>query len=71
MACAAAEQSEFFGETFDAMAAVGLMFLLPEKSQERRIPRIAEALKPKGGFLYSALEQKCEWTDILTFRNEL
>lgn len=66
MTCEAAEQSDFFGEKFDAVLSVGVMFLLPEKTQASLIPRIAEALKPKGRFLFSAPKQKCEWIDNLT-----
>lgn len=65
-ACEAAENSEFFGETFDAVLAVGIMFLLPAQTQESLIPRIAKALKPKGRLLFSAPKQRCEWTDVLT-----
>ena len=66
VACEAAEESDFFGETFDAILSVGLMFLLPEKTQIQLIPRIAAALKPKGRFLFSAPKQKCDWVDVLT-----
>lgn len=61
-----AEASDFFGETFEAVMAVGLMFLLPEKTQSQLIPRIAAALKPKGRLLFSAPKQRCEWVDVLT-----
>ncbi len=66
VACEAAEQSDFFGETFDAILSIGLMFLLPETTQLKLIPRIAKALKPKGRFLFSAPKQKCDWVDVLT-----
>lgn len=66
VACEAAEESDFFGEKFDAVLSVGLMFLLPEKTQTQLIPRIAKALKPKGKFLFSAPKQKCDWVDVLT-----
>ena len=66
VACEAAEESDFFGETFDAILSVGLMFLLPETTQAQLIPRIAKALKPSGKFLFSAPKKKCEWVDVLT-----
>ena len=66
VACEAAEESDFFSETFDAILSVGLMFLLPEKTQIQLIPRIAAALKPNGQFLFSAPKQKYEWVDVLT-----
>ena len=66
VACEAAEESDFFGETFDAILSIGLMFLLPETTQTQLIPRMTAALKPKGRLLFSAPKQKCEWVDVLT-----
>lgn len=66
VACEAAEESDFFGETFDAILSVGLIFLLSEKTQIHLLPRMAAALKPKGRLLFSAPKQKCEWIDVLT-----
>lgn len=64
--CELAEASHFFGETFDGIVSVGLMFLLSNAKQENLIQRIANALKPNGRFLFSAPRQKCEWIDVLT-----
>ena len=64
--CEAVETSEFFGERFDGIISVGLVFLLSEKKQRELFRKIAAALNPNGRFLFSAPEQKCEWMDILT-----
>ncbi len=66
--CESAERSRFFGRTFDAALAVGLIFLLPADSQRELIRRISGALKPQGRLLFSALHQVCTWDDILTGR---
>lgn len=66
ISCEAAEDSDFYGESFDAISAVGVMFLLPEISQEKLISRISAALRSKGRFLFSAPKQRCEWVDRLT-----
>ncbi|MEM8770623.1 MAG: class I SAM-dependent methyltransferase [Pseudomonadota bacterium] len=71
IACEAAERSEFFGRTFDAALAVGLIFLLRENTQRELVPRIAKALKPGGKLLFSAPRQACAWNDILTGRRSL
>jgi SAM-dependent methyltransferase len=66
VACETAEDSDFFGETYDAILAIGLLFLLPENIQVQLISRIAAALKPKGRFLFTAPVQACEWEDVLS-----
>ncbi len=66
VACEAAERSSFFGRTFDAALAIGLIFLLPEDGQRALIHRISDALKPGGSVLLSAPWQVCTWKDVLT-----
>src|SRR5580658_3505674 len=44
--CAAAEDSDFFGRTFDAIVAWGLVFLLPADVQKAVIGKIGKALNP-------------------------
>lgn len=39
--CAAVEDSKFFGRTFDAIVAWGLMFLLPAETQSMVIHKAA------------------------------
>ena len=68
VACEPAERSTFFGRTFDAAIAIGLMFLLGEEAQRQLIGNVAAALKPHGRFLFTAPEQICTWSDLLTGR---
>lgn len=69
--CNAVEASDFFGRSFDAVVAWGLMFLLTPAAQVRLISRIAAALKPGGKFLFTSPAQPCEWSDILTGRRSI
>ena len=66
--CEPVQDSQFFGVSFDAAVAVGLMFLLPPSDQREAIGRIAAALKPAGHFLFSCPLETCEWDDLLTGR---
>jgi SAM-dependent methyltransferase len=66
VACEAAERSGFFGRTFDAALAIGLIFLLPAHAQRELIRRISGALNPAGRLLFSAPRQVCTWNDVLT-----
>jgi 2-polyprenyl-3-methyl-5-hydroxy-6-metoxy-1,4-benzoquinol methylase len=61
--CEAAEESSFFGRTFDAVVSWGLFFLLEEETQLRLITKVAGALRPGGRFLFTSPEQICTWTD--------
>jgi 2-polyprenyl-3-methyl-5-hydroxy-6-metoxy-1,4-benzoquinol methylase len=65
-ACAAAEDSDFFGRTFDGIVSVGMLFLLEEPAQRTVLQKAAQALRPGGRLLFTAPGQACEWTDILT-----
>jgi 2-polyprenyl-3-methyl-5-hydroxy-6-metoxy-1,4-benzoquinol methylase len=64
--CNAAEDSLFFGRTFDAVLAWGLIFLLQPENQRRLIAKVARVLNPNGQFLFTAPKQICEWTDNLS-----
>jgi chemotaxis methyl-accepting protein methylase len=44
VACEAAEDSSYFNRQFDAIISWGLMFLLPEETQEIVIQKMANAL---------------------------
>lgn len=68
VACEAVEESTFFGRSFDAAVAVGLLFLLPADVQRALIPRVAAALVPGGRFLFTSPAQACRWHDSLTGR---
>ncbi|MDJ0920109.1 MAG: class I SAM-dependent methyltransferase [Henriciella sp.] len=66
IACEAAEESAFFGRTFEAALAVGLVFLLSEARQRALMENVASALNAGGRFLFSAPHQVCAWDDVLT-----
>lgn len=66
--CEAVEQSDFFQRRFDAITAIGLMFLLSEDDQRRVLRKAASVLSPKGRLLFTAPWQVCEWDDLLTGR---
>lgn len=66
VACEAIEESTFFGRKFDAVTAIGLIFLLPAEQQRGLIHKVASVLNPEGRFLFTAPVQNCNWTDALT-----
>lgn len=66
VACEAAEDSSFFNRQFDAIIAWGLMFLLPEETQEIVIQKMANALYGGGKLLFTAPSQKLKWEDAIT-----
>lgn len=70
-ACEAAQDSAFFNRRFDAVIAIGLLFLLDRQAQETIIQAVGSALKPGGRFLFSAPIEPCEWPDMLTGRRSL
>lgn len=65
-ACSAAEDSDFFGRSFDGVVAWGLLFLLPAETQRVLIAKVERTLKPGGKFLFTAPNQACTWTDSMT-----
>jgi SAM-dependent methyltransferase len=67
-ACEPVEISAFFGRSFDAVVAWGLLFLLPEEAQRRFFPRVAAALRPDGRLFFTAPVERCEWRDVSTGR---
>jgi 2-polyprenyl-3-methyl-5-hydroxy-6-metoxy-1,4-benzoquinol methylase len=64
--CSAAEDSSYFGRTFDGVVAWGLMFLLPEETQRTVLAKMANALKPGGRLLFTAPSGAVTWMDSLT-----
>lgn len=68
IACESVEDSDFFGRTYHAVTAIGLIFLLSEAAQLALIARVARALKPGGRFLFSAPLETGDWDDVLTRR---
>ncbi|WP_116107338.1 class I SAM-dependent methyltransferase [Lewinella sp. IMCC34191] len=68
VACEAAEASDFFGRSFDAVLAWGLLFLLSPRAQATVIRGVAEALRPGGRLLFTAPYQEVQWEDAMTGR---
>lgn len=64
--CVAVEDSNFFGQDFDAVIAWGLLFLLDADAQIRLISKIAAVLRSGGRFLFTAPSQSCSWHDAMT-----
>jgi 2-polyprenyl-3-methyl-5-hydroxy-6-metoxy-1,4-benzoquinol methylase len=69
--CSAFEDSAFFGRTFDAVVAVGLMFLLHPDVQCLLIRKVKQALNSNGQLLFTSPKEKCIWQDILTHRESV
>jgi 2-polyprenyl-3-methyl-5-hydroxy-6-metoxy-1,4-benzoquinol methylase len=64
--CSAAENSDFFGRTFDGIICWGLMFILPIEVQHTLILKIAGALNAGGKFLFTSTRGANTWNDSLT-----
>jgi hypothetical protein len=66
--CAATEDSDFFGRTFDGVVAWGLFFLLTAEVQLKLIPKVAALLPSGGRLLFTAPDEPCTWLDAMTER---
>ncbi|MGH9456980.1 MAG: class I SAM-dependent methyltransferase [Thermoanaerobaculia bacterium] len=66
--CAAVEDVELAGGSFDAAVAWGLIFLLEPEAQALLIRKVARALEDGGRFLMTAPWQTGQWPDVLTGR---
>jgi SAM-dependent methyltransferase len=64
--CAAVEDSDFFGHTFDAVVSWGLFFLLTPEVQRALIAKVGAALLPGGRFLFTSPPEVCSWNDAMT-----
>lgn len=64
--CEPVESSAFFDQKFDAVVAIGLIFLLKAPAQIALLHRVSAALKPGGRFLFSAPVEIGTWDDVLT-----
>ena len=64
--CEAVQESRFFDRTFDAVLAIGLMFLLKSEDQLHLIQRFAEILVPGGRLLFTATARPAIWNDAMT-----
>lgn len=67
-ACEDITESSLFDRTFDAVVAVGVLFLLAPELQRRVLHRIAGAVVPGGSLLFTAPAAAGSWTDVLTKR---
>jgi SAM-dependent methyltransferase len=64
--CEAVQTSSLFHRSFDAVLALGLMFLLEAEDQYRLIQRIAEILVPNGRLLFTSPADAVVWRDAMT-----
>lgn len=70
--CEPVQGSAFLkGGGFEAIVAIGIVFLLPEDEQETLIPELFEALEPGGWLLFSAPKETGMWDDLLTGRRSV
>ena len=64
--------SDFFGLTYDAIVAIGLVFLLDEVAQKQLLRKCVAHLRADSGrdapLLFSAPREAVEWEDVLTGR---
>ncbi|GAO44163.1 class I SAM-dependent methyltransferase [Flavihumibacter petaseus] len=71
VACEPVETSVFFNRKFDAVVAIGLIFLLPAESQELVLKKVAGGLEEGGQFLFTAPTKTITWIDVLTDRGSV
>jgi SAM-dependent methyltransferase len=64
--CEAVQESRFSDRTFDAVLAIGLMFLLKAEDQHCLIQRFAEILVPDGRLLFTSTAKPAVWNDGMT-----
>ena len=69
--CAAVEDSDLFGRTFDGVVAWGLFFLLSTEVQRRLIAKVAAILPGGGRLLFTAPSEPCSWLDAMTGRTSI
>ncbi|MBX9855339.1 MAG: class I SAM-dependent methyltransferase [Gemmatimonadaceae bacterium] len=69
--CETAESSSFFGQMYEGVVAIGLLFLLPPHIQLTVIHRVAAALLPGGRFLFTVPVHAWAWTDVLSGRESV
>lgn len=64
--CETLQKSTLFNRQFDAVIAIGILFLLPEKDQRALINKVSKVLKSKGRFLFTAPIEAGKWNDLST-----
>jgi SAM-dependent methyltransferase len=69
--CAAVEDSDFFGRSFDGVVAWGLFFLLEAEVQRRLIAKVSAILASGGRMLFTAPSEPLSWLDAMTGKPSL
>ena len=64
--CDTALEGDYFQIKFDAAISIGILFLLSERDQFKLLERVAEILRPKASFLFTAPIEAGTWTDVNT-----
>ncbi len=64
--CESVPESRLFDQTFDAVLAIGLIFLLKAEGQHRLIRRFADTLVPGGRLLFTSSAKPAVWNDAMT-----
>jgi len=64
--CESVLESKLFDRTFDAVLAIGLIFLFKTEEQHRLIQRFAEILVPGGRLLFTSTAKPAVWNDAMT-----
>jgi cyclopropane fatty-acyl-phospholipid synthase-like methyltransferase len=64
--CACALESTYFGRKFEAVIAIGLLFLLNEEEQSALVHRVSDLIVPGGRFLFTAPVEIGTWADMTT-----
>ena len=64
--CEPIQESGFFERTFDAVLAIGLIFLFKVEEQHHLVRRFAEILVPGGRLLFTAGAEPGAWNDAMT-----
>jgi SAM-dependent methyltransferase len=64
--CESVLESRFFDRTFDAVLAIGLIFLLKAEQQHRLMQSVAEILVPGGRLLFTSTAQPVVGKDAMT-----
>ena len=64
--CERFQDSDFFNKTYNAVIAIGLLFLLTENEQGQLLSKVSEVLEPGGKFLFTAPTEIGNWRDLNT-----
>lgn len=64
--CESVLESSFFDRTFQAVIAIGLMFLLRAEEQHRLIRKFTDILMPGGRLLFTSPAAPHTWNDAMT-----